>query len=329
MSNSSESTDKRELTLTILAFAAIYIIWGTTYLAIRIAVETIPPFLMAGTRFVIAGLITFAILRARRVALPNRLQFRSLVIVGAFLLVGGNGLVTWSEQQVPSGMAALVVATVPVWMAIFDWLLFKNGKPGRQTVVGLVIGFIGIAMLIGPEQINGQATFDTLSLLILIMAPILWSMGSLYSRTADMPDNVFMSTALEMLAGGVLLLIAGLFTGETTRLDFAQISTNSLLAMFYLTIAGSIIAFTAYIWLLKRVPAARVATYTYVNPVIAVFLGWLILSEPLSPQIVVAAVIIVLAVVLITTQKTKREAAQIEPSPIRPTMAEETPTIGD
>ncbi len=329
MNSQSDYTGRRELALIILAFAAIYIIWGTTYLAIRIAVETIPPFLMAGTRFVIAGFITFAILRARRVALPKRLQFRSLVIIGAFLLVGGNGLVTWSEQQVPSGIAALVVATVPLWMAIFDWLVFKNGRPGRQTVAGLVLGFIGIAMLIGPEQIGGRATFDMLSLLILMMAPILWSMGSLYSRTANTPDNVFMSTAIEMLAGGVLLLIAGLITGETAKLDFAQISTNSLLAMVYLTIAGSIIAFTAYIWLLKRVPAARVATYTYVNPIIAVFLGWLILSEPLSSQILAAAVIIILAVVLITTQKPKRETAQIESGLIQPAMTNETPTIRD
>jgi drug/metabolite transporter (DMT)-like permease len=284
---------------------------------------------MAGTRFVIAGLGTFAILRARGVALPNRLQLRSLVIVGAFLLVGGNGLVTWSEQQVPSGIAALVVATVPLWIAIFDWLLFKNGKPGRQTVVGLILGFIGIVMLIGPEQIGGRATFDMLSLLILILAPILWSMGSLYSRTANMPENVFMSTAVEMLAGGFLLLIAGLLTGETTKLDFDQVSTNSLLAMIYLTIAGSIIAFTAYIWLLKRVPAARVATYTYVNPVIAVFLGWLILSEPFSPQILAAAVIIILAVVLITTQKPKRETSQIESAPNQPAITSETPTIRD
>jgi drug/metabolite transporter (DMT)-like permease len=287
----------------MLAFAAIYIIWGTTYLAIRVAVETIPPFLMAGVRFLIAGFFAFLFLRARGVPLPTRLQWRSAAIVGAFMLLGGNGLVTWAEQQVPSGIAALVVATVPLWMTLFDWLFAGGRRPGRRTTLGLVLGFAGIGLLIGPRLFVETTSVSPASWLILFLAPILWSVGSLYSRRALLPENTFMSTALEMLLAGFLLLLAGLVTGEGQQLDVASIAPRSLLAMLYLTIFGSIVALTAYVWLLKNVDAARVATYTYVNPIIAVFLGWLLLSEAISAQMLGAVAIIVFAVLLITMRK--------------------------
>lgn len=294
---------KNKTTLIVLAFAAIYTIWGTTYLAIRIAVETIPPFLMAGTRFLLAGIMAYAFLRARGVPNPKRLEWRSAAVIGAFLLVGGNGFVTWSEQQVPSGIAALVVATVPLWITLFDWLAFKRTRPTTKMVSGLVLGFIGLGLLIGPNLSGGATAISGLSWMILFLAPILWSVGSLYSRGATMPANTFMSTAMEMLAGGLLLMIAGLVTGEVSQLNVAVISTRSLLAMLYLTVFGSIVALTAYVWLLKNVHATRVATYTYVNPIIALFLGWLILSEPITTQTVVAVVIIILGVILITAKK--------------------------
>ena len=290
----------------VLAFAAIYIIWGTTYLAIRIAVETIPPFFMAGVRFILAGIITFVFLRVRGAPMPKRLHWRSAVIIGLFLLVGGNGLVTWSEQQVPSGIAALVVATVPLWITLFDWLTFRRTRPNKKVAAGLVLGFLGIGLLIGPRLFQETADISWTSWLILIMAPVLWSLGSLYSRQAKLPESAFMSTAMEMLAGGILLLLAGFITGEATQLNVEQISTRSLVSMLYLTIFGSIVAFTAYVWLLKSVQATRVATYTYVNPIIAIFLGWLILSEPVTPQMLAAVVIIIVAVVLITAQRTSR-----------------------
>jgi len=296
----------------VLAFAAIYIIWGTTYLAIRVAVDTIPPFLMAGTRFLIAGVATFAFLRARGVPMPVRLQWRSAAVVGAFMLVGGNGLVTWSEQQVPSGMAALVVATVPLWMAFFDWLSFDKIRPTARTAAGLILGFIGLGLLIGPRLALGTAEIGWFSWFILFLAPIMWSFGSLHSRRANLPKNVFMSTALEMATAGVLLLLAGLLTGEGAAFDVAQISARSLIALLYLTIFGSIVAFTAYIWLLKNVQATRATTYTYVNPVIAVLLGWLILDEPISRKMIVAAAIIFLAVIMITTQKSTKHVAEEE-----------------
>lgn len=315
MTSLANPTEKQNTLKIALAFAAIYVIWGTTYLAIRLAVETIPPFFMAGTRFIIAGVITFAFLRARGVSVPRRLHWRSAAIIGAFMIVGGNGLVTWSEQQVPSGIAALVVATVPLWITLFGWLIYREGKPGKQIVLGLALGFIGVGLLIGPDQLLGTATFGWTSLLVLMLAPILWSFGSLYSRRAELPENIFMSTALEMLAGGVLLILAGLLTGEAGRLDLALISTRSVAAMLYLTFFGSIVALTAYVWLLKTVQPAKAATYTFVNPIIALFLGWLVLSEPLTPLMLVAMVIIILAVVLITTGKLKPVPARLEAAP--------------
>jgi drug/metabolite transporter (DMT)-like permease len=310
MPNNLIQSDRKHAILIILAFAAIYIIWGTTYFAIRVAVQTIPPFFMAAARFLFSGMLIFIILRLRGVPLPKRFHWRSAVIVGALLLVGGNGLVTWSEQQVPSSTAALVVATVPLWIALFDWLIFKGTRPGTRVTIGLILGLFGISLLIGPGQILGTAGFSLTALLILLLAPILWSLGSLYSRHANLPENTFMATAMEMLAGGALLLLAGLFTGEASRLHIVEFSTRSLLAMVYLTILGSIVAFTAYIWLLKHVPATKVATYTYVNPVFAVILGWLILSEAITVATIAAAIIIILAVILITTGGRDRALVQ-------------------
>ena len=289
-----------------LAFSAIYVIWGTTYLAIRIAIETIPPFLMAGTRFLIAGSLLFIFLLLRGVPIPRRFHWRSIIIVGALLLLGGNGLVTWSEQEIPSGMAALIVATVPIWMMLFEWLIFRGRAPTKQIVIGIFIGFLGIFLLVGPGQLMGNTEFGTVSLMVLMMAPILWSFGSLYSRKVKLPDNVFMSTAAEMLAGGIILLVVGLVVGETSQLNISQFSLRSMGAMLYLTVFGSIVAFTAYVWLLKTVQPSKVATYTYVNPVIAVFLGWFILNEAITPLTIIAIVAIVLSVVLITTQRKKQ-----------------------
>jgi drug/metabolite transporter (DMT)-like permease len=331
MANNVLQDNRNQLIKIILAFAAIYIIWGTTYLGIRIAVETMPPFLMAGTRFIISGALLFVILRLRGAPMPKRLHWRSAVIIGAFLLVGGNGLVTWAEQQVPSSTASLVVATVPLWIALFDWLIFRGVRPGRQVTAGLILGLVGIVLLIGPAQVLGTAGFSLFFLLVLLLAPILWGFGSLYSRGAPLPEDTFMATAMEMLGGGVLLLLAGLLTGEAGSLDIAAISARSLAAFVYLTVFGSIIAFTAYIWLLKVVPATKVATYTYVNPVIAVFLGWLVLSEPITPTTITAVFIIVLAVVLITMREPKKAPLKeqanepVNPATLSPRVAAEAP----
>ncbi len=291
----------------LLAFAAVYIIWGTTYLAIRVAVETLPPFLMAGARFLAAGLAALAFLRARRVPWPTWPQWRAAAVVGAFLLVGGNGLVTWAEMEVPSGAAALIVATMPLWMALFDWLAFRGGRPALRTIFGLLLGLFGIALLIGPDLVRGTAGIGLLSWLLLFLAPILWSLGSLYSRRANLPENVFMATAVEMLTGGAMLMVAAFLIGEWRTFEAAAVSSDSLVAALYLTVMGSIVALTAYVWLIKNVPIARIATYTYVNPVIAVFLGWLILHEAVTGQMLVATAVIIGAVILITVHRPRQE----------------------
>ncbi len=304
--------DDRKTLLVMLAFAAIYILWGTTYLAIRVAVETIPPFFMAGIRFLLAGAILLVILRLRGVKMPGRLQWRSAAVIGAFLLLGGNGLVTWSEQKIPSGTAALVVATVPLWMTAFDWLLYRRATPTKKMGLGLILGSLGIGLLIGPGLNTGQAAILWSDWAIILLAPVLWSIGSLHSRQANLPENAFMATAMEMLAGGALLLLAGLLTGEAAQLDLAAISTRSLLSTLYLIFFGSIVAFTAYIWLLKTVEAAKVATYTYVNPIIAVALGWLLLNETITPQMLLAVVVIITGVVFITGRQAKVHRPQPE-----------------
>lgn len=315
MSLSKKTFGKDQINIG-LAFAAIYIIWGTTYLAIRIAVAEIPAFLMAGFRFLLAGSLAYGFLRLRGVPAPTRVQWRAAAVVGAFLLVGGNGLVTWAEQRVPSGIAALVVATMPLWLAFFDWSIYRAGMPSRRVIAGLLLGLVGIGLLLGPDQIQGTAGFGVASMAILFMAPILWSLGSLISRRASLPENVFMSTAAEMLVGGVLLTLAGLVTGEASRLDLSAISPRSLLATLYLVFFGSIIALSAYVWLLQRVAPAQVATYTYVNPVIAVFLGWLVLDEKVTWLMLVAVVTIVLAVVLITSRRRRGLPAMKRGAPL-------------
>jgi len=287
----------------VLAFAAIYIIWGTTYLGIRVAIESMPPFLMAGARFIIAGSAVFLFLRLRGQPLPRRIHWRSAFILGALLLVGGNGFVTWAEQEVPSGIAALIVATEPVWITVFDWTLFKAPRPARGIAAGVVLGLAGIVLLIGPQLFGGTGNVSPASWTLIILAPIMWSIGSLFSREANVPENIFMSTSIEMLAGGLLLSIIGLVGGEASRISVADISIRSWAAFLYLVVFGSIIAFTAYIWLLQNVQATRAGTYSYVNPVIAVFLGWLILDEPLSPRMIFAAAVIVVAVMLIIRQR--------------------------
>lgn len=321
MPTTTSSADKRQTLIVLLAFAAIYVLWGTTYLAIRVAVETIPPFFMAGVRFLLAGAILLVALRLRGLKMPTRPQWRSAAVIGAFLLLGGNGLVTWSEQKIPSGTAALVVATVPLWMTAFDWLLYRRATPTRKVALGLLLGSLGIGLLVGPGLDTGQAAILWSDWAIILLAPILWSIGSLHSRQANLPENAFLATALEMLTGGALLLLAGFLTGEASRLDLAAISPRSLMATIYLIFLGSIVAFTAYIWLLKTVDAAKVATYTYVNPIIAVGLGWLLLNETVTPQMLLAVVVIITGVVFIT----RRQPKAPQPAPDLPRRTEALP----
>lgn len=286
----------------VAAFLAIYVIWGTTFLGIRIAVETIPAFTMAGLRFFIAGGLMLLILLARGGRLPSLLHWRSAVIVGGLMLVGGIGLVSYAEERIPSALAALVVATIPIWITLFSWLVFGGKKPSLQIFTGLGLGFIGAVLLFAPalttktnnEQLGGMA--------IVLLGALIFSIGSLYSRRAPLPEDTRISTASEMLTAGILLLIVGVLTGEPARLDVASISLRSVLALAYLTVFGSIIGYTAYLWLLKTVEPAKVSTNFYVNPVIAILVGGLVADEKVTLPMLIAATIILLGVAVINTR---------------------------
>ncbi len=289
----------------VAAFAAIYLIWGSTYLGIRIAIETLPPLLTAGLRFIVAGPLLYAWARKSGAPRPTGVQWRAAAIVGGLLLLGGNGLVTWGEQRVASGLAALLVATVPLWMVLLDWLFLHGRRPAGRVFLGLILGLIGIVLLIGPTDLLGEHHVDLIGVAMLLLAAFSWAIGSLYARRAPLPDAPLLGTAMEMVAGGVLLLLASGAKGEWAQVDLASVSPRSWLALGYLTVLGSIVAFTAYTWLLRVSVPARVATYAYVNPVVAVVLGWAVVGEVLTGQMLLAAAVIVLAVVIITTGRAK------------------------
>ncbi|HEV7735691.1 MAG TPA: EamA family transporter [Candidatus Binatia bacterium] len=287
------------------ALSIVYVVWGSTYLAIRIAIETLPPFLMAGTRHLCAGILLYAwAIRRGDVEgdRPGPTQWRAAAIVGAALLVGGNGGVVWAEKYVASGVAALMVATLPLWMAVLGRTIW-NEPLSRVTFVGLVIGLGGLALLIGPVEGGGV---DPLGALACMGAALSWAAGSLYARRAPLPKRALVATSMEMLTGGALLIVAGLVTGELREIDPSRFSTSSLLALAYLTVFGSLLAFSAYIWVLGNAPVSLVSTYAYVNPVVAVFLGWLFLDEPITGRMVLAGGIIIAAVALIASNAPKQ-----------------------
>lgn len=304
----------------VAGFVSVYLIWGSTYLAIRYAIETLPPLLMAGTRFLVAGTILYAWVRLRRGERPDRNHWAPAAIVGGLLLLCGNGALSWSEQRIPSGLAALIVASVPVWMVLLDALGPRGSPPRRGVVAGLVFGFTGLALLVGPRQLAGGERVDLVGAGVLLAGSISWAVGSLYSRSARLPASPLLATAMEMLAGGALLVFVGAMTGETGRLDLSAVSPRSIVAVAYLIMFGSLVGFTTYIWLLRVSTPARVSTYAYVNPVVALFLGWGLGGEPLTGRTLLAAATILAAVALITTSGMRIPALEREhPAPIEPT----------
>lgn len=307
-----ERTANAALWRLLLAFAAVYTIWGSTYLAIYYAVGTLPPFLMGGARFIIAGVILFVVARARGAVMPTRLHWRSAMVVGALLLLGGNGGVMFAEQYVPSGLASLMVAAMPLWVVVLDWLRPGGKRPSLLIAFGVLLGTLGIFVLVDPAAVLNGQSFAPIGILALMISTFCWASGSLYSRQAALPASPLMSTAAQMLSGGLLMTLVGTFTGEWPRLDLAQVSTESWLAFFYLIVFGSIIGFTSYIYLLNNTTPARAVTYAYVNPVVAVFLGWAIAGEAITDRTILAAAIIISAVILINTY---RSAQQARPAP--------------
>jgi drug/metabolite transporter (DMT)-like permease len=311
--------------LIILAFAAIYLIWGSTYLAIRFAIETLPPFLMAATRFLIAGAILFAWARLHGERVTASIaQWRRALVIGGLLLLCGNGGVTWAEKYVASGLAALLVATEPLLVVILNWGL-THKRPTAKVLLGVLIGLAGVALLVS-DGLRGSdsSSMSLVGVGVVIVSSFAWASGSVYSNRRPVQATTSMASGMQMLAGGSLLLLAALIAGDFRRLSFEKASWVSLAALGYLTIFGSLVAFTAYSWLLRNVTPARAATYAYVNPVVAVFLGWLLASEPLSPRMVLGAAVIVVSVALITTFG--HEHAKPSLSPVPPIHDSDCPT---
>jgi drug/metabolite transporter (DMT)-like permease len=285
--------------MVLVAFAAVYLIWGSTYLAIRVGVESFPPLLLAGSRHLVFGLAFYPILRWRTGIRPTLAQWRTALVTGTLLLFVGNGGVCVAEQSVPSGVAALLVATVSLWLVIVDWLRPGGVRPVARVMVGLLLGFAGLALLVGPKDFGGSARISPVGVAILVVASFAWACGSLYSKHGPMPSSPLLAAAMQSLAGGVVLWVAGLFSGEVRALHFAAISTRSWIALAYLILFGSMMGFTAYIYILKHSTATRVATYAFVNPVVALFLGWLLLGEAITLRTLLAAAVILAAVVLV------------------------------
>lgn len=302
----NESPSRTKL---IAAFAAVYVIWGSTYLAIFYAIETLPPFLMASVRFLIAGALLYGWSLSRAPRRPTAIEWRSALIIGGLLLLGGNGAVVWAEQMVPSGIAALLVAVTPCWMVLLGWLWHGAQRPGFRTILGLVLGFGGIALLVGPSAILGAGDIHPAGVLVLMLGSLAWATGSIYSKRAPSAPGALLFTGMQMLMGSGLLFLAGAVTGEIGRFDPGGASLRSLLAVLYLIVFGAIIGYSAYIWLLRVSTPARVSTYAYVNPVVAVLLGWAIAGEELSARMGIAAVIIIAGVALITMEEQARRRA--------------------
>jgi len=290
----------------ILAFLAIYFIWGSTYLGMKIAIETIPPFFMAAGRFLVAGAMLYVIGRATGGEKPTRRQWITSLVLGALLLLGGDGGVAFGEQTIPSSLAALLIATEPLWIAILDWLRPGGKAPTPFVAVGLLIGFAGVALLVSPGGGVGGRAIDPVGVIALLTASCSWAIGSLYTaRGAPIPKSSLLATGMQMLAGSVLLALAGLATGEQAHFSFAGISARSWWAMAYLIFIGALLGFSAYTYILRNASPAKASTYAYVNPAVAVFLGWALAGETITSRMLTGAAIIIGAVIVITTAKSK------------------------
>ncbi len=285
------------------AFAVIYIIWGSTYLGIRFAIETMPPFLMAGLRFIIPGCLLFLWSCSRYKDKPKLMDWKKAAVPGILMFVGGNGCLTWAEQFIPSGFASLMIATIPVWMVLLDWILFHSKRPDRLTVAGVLMGITGVALLTGADEtiLIQTRTGDSLAtgILVLLFASLSWSAGSLWSR--HIKDSVALpfTISMQVITGGFALLVIAFAKGEFARLSLESISLRSFLSLVYLMLFGTLLAYSAYIWLLRASTPAKVGTYAFFNPLVAVFLGWLLAGESVTTMTVFGAVFILGSILLV------------------------------
>jgi drug/metabolite transporter (DMT)-like permease len=290
------------------ALIAVYIVWGSTYLAIRFTIETIPPFMSAGIRFLVSGAVLYLWRRLSGDPAPKKVEWRSAAIVGLFLLLGGNGVLVWAEQRIPSGMASLLIATAPLWMVVIDSLRPNGVRANKMTWLGVVVGLFGIALLANPWQTHTSSPpLDPIGVGVLILAALSWSIGSLYSRKASLPNSPLMGTGIEMLVGSLGLFAFSGLVGEWHQFNPAAISLRSLAGLGYLILFGSMIGFVAYTWLLRNAPTPLVSTYAYVNPLVAIVLGSVVAHEPFEGMEIISALVIIGSVILITTARSLGE----------------------
>ncbi len=299
--------EKHSTAAIALAFATVYIVWGSTYLAISYAIATIPPLTMAGTRFVIAGSILLVYSLLTRAPKPTAKQWRNGAIVGVLMLSCGNGGVTWAEMRLPSGLAAIMVATVSLWLLLLNWGFGNKKRPTSSQAAGLAIGLIGLVVLVMPsgQGLLGKGA-DLVAAAVILVGTLGWAGGTLYARQAELPASPWMTNGGEMLIGGIVLLFVGALIGE--RVHWAQVSAHSLWALAYLVVFGSIVAFSAYTWLNKATNPARLGTYAYVNPAVAVLLGAVFAGEPITTRSIVALVLILSGVVMLSVVRKRKEA---------------------
>jgi drug/metabolite transporter (DMT)-like permease len=313
----SHDPARRDALLLIAAFATVYVIWGSTYLAIAVGIESFPPLLLAASRHLTAGLILYPLLRWKTGIRPTRTQWRTAIVTGLLLLLVGNGGVCLSERTLQTGVAALIVALVSFWMVLLDWLRPGGLRPAPRVVASLILGFGGLTLLVGPAHLGGSERVNLVGAGILVVASFAWAWGSIYSKHHDLPSSPLLGVAMQSLAGGAALWIVGLLAGEGGQLHLGAVTGRSWIAITYLIIFGSGIGFTAYVYLLKKSTAARVGTYAFVNPVVALFLGWLGAGEIITLRTALAAAVILTAVLLVITapHKTAVEAAEVLPNP--------------
>lgn len=305
--NENLSLEYKKTMMVVVALLSVYIVWGSTYLGIKIAIETFPPFLMAGVRFIIAGALLYGFVVIKEKKHPKLIEWRDTTIIGTLLLLGGNGLVVIAEKTIPSSIAAIVIATVPLWMIVIAWLLKSQIIPNRSTLIGTLIGFVGVVILMFPSY-QEHLHFDTFGLLLTLLAAILWSLGSIYSQKATLPSSVMLSTAMQMLSGGLVLIIVATLFGEWQQFHVEMLSSRSLFALTYLVLIGSLVGFSAYVWLLKNASPYLASTYAFVNPIVALFLGYVFADEVLSVKALIATALIISAVVMITFSKAKKRS---------------------
>lgn len=286
--------------LIVGMFAALYVTWSTTFLAIHYMVLTIPPYIASGMRFLVAGAILYAISRPGSEA-PSLRNWRDSFVTGVLIILLGNGSIVWAQQYISSGLAALLIATEALWIVILNWILFRQGRPTRIEIFGSILGFLGIAMLIGTSRITEGEAFHPAGIIVVLTAAFSWAVGSLYSRHGHFPSSPLLSVSMQMLAGGALMMLVSVFTGEIFRFSPASVSLVSLLGWAYLVVFGSLVGFVCYLTLMRACRPSRVATYAYITPVGAVFLGWLIAGETVTRQTLTAAAVIIGAVFIIIT----------------------------